>query len=810
MNTKKSIGFGQKWHRSRSLSKKLCQGISFALILSSLFFASPTLNAQTVFPNRGGTGTTTPPVANSILIGNANGVYDVKTLTAGSNVTITNSGATLTISSSGSGGGGDQNWEVVDGALTPTTTVGIIVNASSSISELHTADLEATDSFNFLGTLITNVSTWFEGLFDSYATGGTGVTVSSGDISFDCSEVEGTGIDCSGENITLDASGNWSGTFDNQEGTYYLDRTNHTGSQSASTITGGTFGSGSFTFPSDSFSALGLATLDRFTANNGTTTNATSTNLAVSNELKVTPLTSALVQTDGSGIFAEYSGTSCTNQFIRVLSALGIATCATVDLSSDTNFTAGDGISQTGDTVDFACTEVEGTGINCSSNDITLDATGDWTGTIDGNNFSGGAVAQGDLLYGSGAGTIAELTKDANATRYLSNTGTSNNPAWAQVNLSNGVTGDLPFANLTQIAGFSILSKANTGTGDVAALTAGADSVLRRSGSGDLAFSTLVTNNIGDAQITNAKIANMAQSTIKGRAAAAGTGVPTDLTAAQVKTILDLTGTNSGDVTLAGTPDYITISGQVITRDQIDLAADVSGDLPFANLAQGSALSVLGVTGNATADNASIAAGTDHQVLRRSGTSLAFGSVNLAQSAAVTGTLPVGNGGTGASTFATAGVVTTVGGTNVFSSTATSTVTATSPLQISGFGSSITVLADSSSAISLGALAQYPAFTYATSTAWTGTTTIPLGPAYVAETWSGAKCFTDAGSVDVSFYDGTNRMNLFTASTTVGTVTLSTNNSFTASEKRYVDVGNPQSSPTKISCTVKKSVDLTP
>jgi hypothetical protein len=53
----------------------------------------------------------------------------------------------------------------------------------------------------------------------------------------------------------------------------------------------------------------------------------------------------------------------------------------------------------------------------------------------------------------------------------------------------------------------------------------------------------------------------------------------------------------------------------------------------------------------------------------------------------------------------------------------------------------------------------YPAFTYATSTAWTGTTTIPLGPAYTGETWSGAKCFTDAGTVQVSFNDGTNRMN---------------------------------------------------
>lgn len=36
-------------------------------------------------------------------------------------------------------------------------------------------------------------------------------------------------------------------------------------------------------------------------------------------------------------------------------------------------------------------------------------------------------------------------------------------------------------------------------------------------------------------------------------------------------------------VTLAGTPDYITISGQQITRNAVDLAADVTGTLPVAN-----------------------------------------------------------------------------------------------------------------------------------------------------------------------------------------------------------------------------------
>lgn len=56
-------------------------------------------------------------------------------------------------------------------------------------------------------------------------------------------------------------------------------------------------------------------------------------------------------------------------------------------------------------------------------------------------------VAQGDIIYGTGAGTAAVLAKNTSSTRYLSNTGTSNNPAWAQVNMANGVTGTLPPGN---------------------------------------------------------------------------------------------------------------------------------------------------------------------------------------------------------------------------------------------------------------------------------------------------------------------------------------------------------------------------
>jgi hypothetical protein len=50
-----------------------------------------------------------------------------------------------------------------------------------------------------------------------------------------------------------------------------------------------------------------------------------------------------------------------------------------------------------------------------------------------------------------------------------------------------------------------------------------------------------------------------------------------------------LAGTNSGDVTLAGSPNYLTLAAQVITRALIDLTSHVTGRLPYANLVQSAA-----------------------------------------------------------------------------------------------------------------------------------------------------------------------------------------------------------------------------
>lgn len=97
-------------------------------------------------------------------------------------------------------------------------------------------------------------------------------------------------------------------------------------------------------------------------------------------------------------------------------------------------------------------------------------------------------------------------------------------------------------------------------------------------------------------------------------------------------TVAPQTKTFTGDVTGTGTSSIVlTITANAVTN---------------AAIRQSAALSVIGNTSNATANVADISAGTDGNVLRRSGTALAFGSIALASAGAVSGILAGPNGGT--------------------------------------------------------------------------------------------------------------------------------------------------------------------
>jgi hypothetical protein len=100
-------------------------------------------------------------------------------------------------------------------------------------------------------------------------------------------------------------------------------------------------------------------------------------------------------------------------------------------------------------------------------------------------------------------------------------------------------------------------------------------------------------------------------------------------------------------------------------------------------------------------------------------------------------------------------------------------------------------------------------FAYSTTTAMTGTTTLLLGTAPAGLTFTKAQCYTDAGTMNVQFKYGTTPTlvtPMFNASTTIGTVSFTANNTPAAGNTIKVDIGTPATSPTTISCTATATV----
>ncbi len=102
-----------------------------------------------------------------------------------------------------------------------TDRLGIGTNSPS-----YTLDISGTGRLTGNLTLGSVLST------SGLATFMSGINVNSETIT----DFTGTGLSLSGGALTLSTTGDWTGTFDAQEGAYYLSRANHTGSQLASTI----------------------------------------------------------------------------------------------------------------------------------------------------------------------------------------------------------------------------------------------------------------------------------------------------------------------------------------------------------------------------------------------------------------------------------------------------------------------------------------------------------------------------------------------------------------------------------------------
>jgi len=103
-------------------------------------------------------------------------------------------------------------------------------------------------------------------------------------------------------------------------------------------------------------------------------------------------------------------------------------------------------------------------------------------------------------------------------------------------------------------------------------------------------------------------------------------------------------------VTVSGTPNYITLVGQDIVRALINLTSHVTGKLPFANLANGSAHSVVGRAGSGSGDVGNITAGNNTVLSRDGSGNVAFNSASTIRSILGLGTAAT----TDATAYATA------------------------------------------------------------------------------------------------------------------------------------------------------------
>lgn len=211
-----------------------------------------------------------------------------------------------------------------------------------------------------------------------------------------------------------------------------------------------------------------------------------------------------------------------------------------------------------------------------------LQVTNAIVGSITGNaatvttnaNLTGVITSVGNATsIASQTGTGTKFVVDTSPTLVTPVLGVATATTINKVTITAPATG----STLTIQDGFTLTANANatvsgTNTGDQTITLTG-----DVTGSGTGSFAATIANSA----ITLAKMANVATATVFYRKTA-GTGAPEVQTLATLKTDLGLTGTNSGDVTLAG-QNYLSIAGQVITANAVDLSGtNATGTLAAA------------------------------------------------------------------------------------------------------------------------------------------------------------------------------------------------------------------------------------
>lgn len=148
----------------------------------------------------------------------------------------------------------------------------------------------------------------------------------------------------------------------------------------------------------------------------------------LTNETALSTLATALIRnTTATGVPVAYAGTACTDQYVQSLSAVGAATCATVNLLTETSGTL---------TVARG-----GTGLTTGTSGGIIGFTA--TGTL----ASSDVLTANALLLGGGAGATPAPMGSLGTTTTVLHGNASGAPTFGAVVLTTDVSGILPTAN---------------------------------------------------------------------------------------------------------------------------------------------------------------------------------------------------------------------------------------------------------------------------------------------------------------------------------------------------------------------------
>ena len=641
-------------------------------------------------------------------------------------------------------------------------------------------------------------------------------------------------------NITSSATGNWTGTFDGQEGTYYLSRTNHTGTQGVSTLS-----NYDWTF-SNNYGAVNLtgSTTAPWWAQGGLNASSTS-HFVYASTTALTVSGNSYLGTVSSGA---WNGTAIGNSYIDDDITLTNLTQITNRAITDTTGTLTVARGGTGQTsFGQGWLNSDGTTLSASTSPtvayLTATSTTATSTFANGLELTGGCFKIGGTCLGGGSGTVTSVAQTVPA--FLSISGspvttsgtlaitlsgtalpvTSGGTGWSNIN-----SGYIPFGNGASAISTSTNLFWNNSSSYLGVGTSTPSSRLTVSG---------VDDPDGQFQI-NYTSGGTYKTVRMGVDSTGNLKLWMDGTAFQPLTNnsinLGLTGTRWGTLyttnldvsteSILGTVSSGIWNGTAIGDAYLTKTGNWTGTIDSNNFAGGAIGAGELIYGGSAGSFSELALGTNGYVLALSGgipawvatttLSTISGTLDISSQSNLTcGTnctltgddisvddaflLNTGDIGTGVYDFG--------GATSVEVPNGSPTVDTTGEI---GIDTTSGQFKWSYNGSTLGVKVPYYTlgFTYATSSAWTGTTTILLSPAKGAQTFADVACETNVGTLGLSLHDGTNRANYIpTASTTINTNVYSTNNTFTANESRRVDIGTPASSPSKIACSFKFTYD---